>query len=411
MKTAKVSFAALAVFVLLVSNLAWSATAKPLYTFFSATPQGVVFDAAGNLYGTTGQGGAYGHGSFFELSPSSKGWTQTVLYSFKGGADGSEPNGSLVFDAHGNLYGTTSGGGDQSCLGGCGVVFELTPHTGGRWTERVGYGFNGSPASAPEAGLIFDTAGNLYGTTYGSYSCSAGQCVGTAFELSPTSNGKWNIHILHQFGVIKNDGIGPLSVLAFDPFGNLYGTTYVGGVPNCGFAQSGCGTVFKFAPDSKGGWRYSVIWRFKGGADGDRPYAGVVSDRNGKYCSSSWPGCGTVFELLPNSNGTWTQSTIHTFAGYPKDGGSPQDGLVLDQAGNVFGTTISAGAFVSGTVFELSPQSSGWHETILYNFTPHNRVGSFPYGGLIVDSAGNLYGTDMGGNNSAGVAFEITLQR
>ena len=425
MKTAKVSCAALAVFVLLVSNRAWGATAKPLYTFSSDTPGGLVFDAAGNLYGATYDGGAYGYGSVFELSPSSNGWKETVLYSFKGGTDGSAPSETerLVFDARGNLYGTTVYGGDQSCDAGCGVVFELTPHTGRRWAERVIYSFNGLPASAPEAGLIFDAAGNLYGTTYGSYNCSTGICVGTAFELSPTSNGKWNIHILHEFGTGKNDGIGPLSVLAFDPSGNLYGTTYVGGIPNCGFGGNGCGTVFKFTPNAKGSWRYSVIWRFKGGADGDRPYAGVVSDRagnlygttalggkNGQGCASNAPGCGTVFELLPNSNGTWTQGTIHTFAGYPKDGGLPFDGLVLDRAGNVFGTTHSAGANNLGTVFELSPRSTGWHETLLYNFT-RSKVGFFPNAGLILDSAGNLYGTDLGTFNSAGVAFEVTLQR
>lgn len=425
MKTTHILRTALAVLVLLVSNLAWSASAKPLYTFPADTPGALVFDASGNLYGTTYGGGAYGHGSVFELSPSSKGWTQTVLYSFKGGADGLEPNPSesLIFDAHGNLYGTTIGGGDQSCLDGCGVVFELTPHAGGQWTESVIYSFNGSPAYAPEAGVILDTSGNLYGTTYGSYSCSTGECVGTAFELSPTSN-VWNITILHEFGTYHNDGIGPLSALAFDPSGNLYGTTYAGGVPNCGFGQSGCGTVFEFTPAAKGSWRYRVIWRFKGGPDGDRPYGGVVSDRagnlfgatalagkNGQDCASNTPGCGTVFELSPNSNGTWTQSTIHTFAGYPKDGGVPFDRLVLDQAGNVFGTTLSAGSSGRGTVFELSPQSSGWRETLLYNFTPRNKVGFFPQAGLILDSAGNLYGTDTEGNNSAGVAFEIVLQR
>jgi uncharacterized repeat protein (TIGR03803 family) len=420
MKSAPIPRTILAILTLLAGNLAWGATEKVLYTFTDfANPGGLVFDGAGNLYGTTNNGGPEGYGYVYELSPSSYGWTRTILYTFKGGTDGNQPSEyeKLIFDKHGNLYGTTILGG-QYALGN---VFKLTPRKGGGWTESVIYSFNGAPAAFPESGLIFDSAGNLYGTTYGSYSCRAGTCVGTAFELSPGSSGKWNIHILHQFGVIKNDGIGPLSVLAFDAVGNLYGTTYVGGVPNCGFAQNGCGTVFRLTPASGGGWRYHLIYRFKGDADGDRPYANVITDRagnvfgttslggkNGAGCVSNAPGCGTVFELSPNSNGTWTHIVIHTFAGYPKDGGDPQDGVIVDQAGHVFGTTSLAGAYEGGVVFELTKQSSGWHETLLYQFKD-KADGANPYGGLIFDSEENLYGSGLYSNGPFGppVVFEV----
>jgi uncharacterized repeat protein (TIGR03803 family) len=365
------------------------------------------------LYGTTYDGGAYGYGSVYELSPSSSGWTRTVLYSFTGGKDGREPSQyeKLIFDTQGNLYGTTITGG-QYALGN---VFKLTPRKGGGWKESVIYSFHGTPAAYPESGLVLDSAGNLYGTTYGSYTCSAGQCVGTAFELSPTSSGGWHIHTLHRFGLSKDDGLGPVSALAFDPAGNLFGTTYAGGIPNTCYGRVGCGTVFKFTPVSGGGWRYSLIHRFKGHADGDRPYANVVSDlagniygttafggKDGINCAGA-PDCGTVFELSPNSNGTWTNTVIHAFASYPTDGADPQDGVILDPAGHVFGTTYIQGAYERGTVFELTSQSSGWQETLLYNFKDQ-ADGGFPIGGLVLDSAGNLYGS----TSDHGVVFEIT---
>lgn len=407
MKTARILRTMLAVLTLLVVNLAWGATYNVLYDFHDSTPGALVLDGAGNLYGTTGDGGAYGFGSVYELSPSSSGWTRTILYSFKGGRDGNQPNllQRLVFDKHGNLYGTTIDGGPY----GVGNVFRLTPQKGGGWTECVIHSFDGAPATNPWSGLIVDSAGNLYGTTYG---------TGTAFELSRTSSGKWKFHILHEFGSrTKNDGSGPLSELAFDPAGNLYGTTYIGGVPDCGVEQIGCGTVFKFTPTSGGGWHYSVIYRFKGGADGDQPRGNVVSDRagnlygqtifGGKNGVDCQDGCGTAFELSPNSNGTWKHAVIHTFAGYPNDGGNPSSGVTLDPAGHIFAETDIAGAYENGTVFKLKPQSGRWHETLLYSFVDE-QDGGFPSGGLALDSAGNLYGTTQDYANGPGLVFEVT---
>jgi uncharacterized repeat protein (TIGR03803 family) len=239
---------------LLAVNLAWGAAEDVLHRFGNANPGGLVFDHAGNLYGTSfdPRDGSHDSGSVFELSPVSGGWKHTFLYRFKGGKDGKEPSQSetLIFDAQGNLYGTTILGGAH----GVGCIFKLTPKSGGGWTESAIYSFDGKPAGYPENGVIFDSVGNLYGTTYESYKCGSKTCVGTAFQLSPASGGSWTIQILHQFGMEPNDGIGPLAALAFDPTGNLIGTTYQGGVPNCGYFQTGCGTVFQLAPASGGGW-------------------------------------------------------------------------------------------------------------------------------------------------------------
>ncbi|HXM19918.1 MAG TPA: choice-of-anchor tandem repeat GloVer-containing protein [Terriglobales bacterium] len=410
METPKVLKSVLAVLILLFVNLAWGAASEQvLYSFSGAdgVPAGLVSDGAGNLYGTTYAGGAYSQGSVFELSPSTSGWTRSVLYSFTGGRDGRSPSESesLVFDTAGNLYGTTVRGGS-----GSGTVFKLAPNGGGGWTESVIHYFKNAPAHYPESGLVFDAAGNLYGTAFGS--------PGAVFELSPTSSGPWKIRILHKFGKTRRDGIGPLAALAFDPAGNLYGTTYVGGVPKCGLGEMGCGTVFKLTPASGGAWRYSRIYSFAGGANGDRPYAGVVSDAAGNLygttalggntgCDSNSDGCGIVFELSPNLDGTWTETLVYSFAGSAIDGGEPFSGLIFDHAGNLFGTTYIGGSSGFGTVFELTPQSGGWQETVLHNFADSD--GQLPLVGVISNAAGNLYGTTItGGATGGGAAFEVT---
>ena len=265
-----------AVFVLLFVSLAWGASYKLLYTFSTAdeAPSGLVFDGAGNLYGTTYNGGAFNFGSVFELSPSAGGWTRTDLYSFTGGADGALPSSfqSLVFDTAGNLYGTTT-----ENTRGASEVFKLSPN-GGTWTLSVLKIFK---AGAPQGALVFDASGNLYGTI-----SNAG---GTVFEMSPASGGSWNYRILHTFKPNTRDGADPLGALAFDSSGNLYGTTLYGGdASGCGL--QGCGTVFKFTPASGGTWHYRVIYRFKGGTDGKLPYAGVVSDSAGNLYGTTSEG-------------------------------------------------------------------------------------------------------------------------
>src|ERR1017187_1221490 len=185
------------------------------------SPQaGLIVDGAGNLYGTTSGGGTYYHGTVFELTPAAgRGWTETVLHSFNNnGTDGYEPLAGLIFDAAGNLYGTTYVGGSY----GYGTAFELTPAGGGTWNEKVLYSFaSGSTAFYLTSGLIFDGAGNLYGTTLGGQG-------GSVFELTPTAGGGWTEKVLHSFGN-GTDGEDPQAGLIFDAAGNLYGTTYLGG--------------------------------------------------------------------------------------------------------------------------------------------------------------------------------------
>jgi uncharacterized repeat protein (TIGR03803 family) len=196
---------------------------------------GLVFDASGNLYGTTVNGGAYKYGTVFELTPTAGGgWTETVLHSFNNkGTDGYWPYASLILDASGNLYGTTLNGGTSNV----GTVFELTPTAGGGWTETVLHNFRGKDGYNPNSSLIFDAAGNLYGTTVkgGHYG------YGTVFELTPTAGGIWAETLLHSFNNNGTDGYWPYAGLIFDAVGNLYGTSYLGGA-------HGFGTVFEITP-------------------------------------------------------------------------------------------------------------------------------------------------------------------
>ncbi len=254
---------------------------------------GVVLDAAGNLYGTTFEGGIHGVGTAFELSPQADGvWTETVLHSFNG-ADGWFPEAGLIFDTAGNLYGTTGLGGIHEF----GTVFELSPREGGGWAEKVLHSFNenGVDGSLPYASLIFDVAGNLYGTTYygGIHTCEGHYC-GTVFELSPKDGG-WSEKLLHSFGN-GTDGTLPQSSLAIDAAGNLYGTTYYGGIHAAGVA-------FELSPREGGGWTETVLHSFGNGNDGADPQAGMIYVDGNLYGTTYFgggeDGFGTVFEITP----------------------------------------------------------------------------------------------------------------
>jgi uncharacterized repeat protein (TIGR03803 family) len=395
-----------------------AANEKVLHDFVAfphgANSQGnLIADLAGNLYGTTPDGGRYGYGTVFQLAPSGHGkWTQTVLYSFAGGSDGSDPVAGLVFDSGGNLYGTTAAGGSQQqqCITyriGCGVVFELSPSAHGIWTEKVLYSFNGDPndGETPLASLIFDHTGHLYGTTGGGGAYEEG----TVFELTPGSNGAWTETILYDF-TGGADGASPEANLVSDSSGNLYGTTEYGGDLNCNgvYKNSSCGTVFKLTPNANGTWTESVLFAFTYD-DGAYPSGGLVFDSTGNLYGTTpvgpgfacdQGGCGTVFRLTPSSNGTWTQTMIYIFEGGP-DGADPVAGLVFDAAGNLYGTTESgglAGCYENcGTVFELMPKSKGnWTEKVIHRFGLPGQDQNFgvePVSSIFVDQAGNLYGT------------------
>jgi uncharacterized repeat protein (TIGR03803 family) len=313
---------------------------------------GLIFDQSGNLYGTTEAGGKYNEGTVFELTPGTGGgWSEKVLYSFGslGQHDGSVPLGSLVFDAEGNLYGTTANGGNSTCDFGCGTVFELSPSTNG-WSETILYNFTGgSDGSGPAAGLIFDPSGDLYGTA-----SVGGLGYGTIFMLSPGSDG-WIETTLYAFTGKNGDGNGPLCTPLFDSLGNLYGTTALGGT-NIGSGY-GDGTVFELSP-SRTGWQEKVLYSFAGGSDGEEPRAGLIFDSSGNLYGTTQGGgngtVGTVFKLSP-SGVNWTESVLWNFP-HNGDGEQPAASLVFDEGGTLYGTaeyTLNGNA--QGTVFSLKP--------------------------------------------------------
>jgi uncharacterized repeat protein (TIGR03803 family) len=369
---------------------------------------GVIFDASGNLYGTTSAGGQYGSGTVFELTPQTTGtWTETLLHSFNfsfKSKDGATPRAGVIFDPAGNLYGTASQGGPQSG----GIVFELSPKTGGGWTEKILYSFSSSSNAggySPVAGLVLDVSGNLYGTT----EFGAGNFHGSVFELSPRADGMWAEKVIHNFPINDTDGSFVASGLVSDAAGDLYGTTFYGGIYG---EPGGFGTVFELKKVAGGGWQEGVIHSFGNGADGFFPLAGLVFDAAGNlYGTTAFGGAsghGTVFELSPVPGGGWAEKVLHSFTGTNGDGSAPYGGVALDTAGNIYGTTSEGGDFSFGTVFELSPTASGsWTETVLISFNFDNAGGNTPVDGLFLDTSGNLYGTASTGGKGGGTVFKI----
>jgi uncharacterized repeat protein (TIGR03803 family) len=387
---------------------------------------GLVSDGAGNFYGTTSGGGRSECGlstpfcgTVFELSPGTSGqWKETVLYEFKGGADGAGPSGSLVFDAAGNLYGTAiSGGLPEVCNNvGCGTVFKLSPNKDGTWTDSTLYEFRGgTDAEQAGTGVIFDSAGNLYGSAGGG--CIV-ECDGTIFKLSPNSDGTWTESIIYTFPG-GTDGGFP-SALAFDAASNLFGTTFSGGPKDSG-------TVFEMTQSSSGLWAKQILYSFTDGLDGGFPSSGVTLDSVGSLYGETYDGgsfacpesgCGVAYRLTFDS-GKWKLRVVHTFNGFDGSKGSqPTGGLTFDAEGNLYGTTSGGGNLACnngngcGTVFELSPNSRGGFAFRLVG-TFDGTSGTDPNYGVIVD-AGSLYGTTFAGGNpkctptGCGVAFAIT---
>jgi len=398
----------------ILADSAAASCSKVIHAFvWLKHPMGnLVRDAAGNLYGTTFEGagtgcGGSGCGAVWKLVPSPDGtWMGSTLYVFKG-PDGANPAAGLIFDAAGNLYGTTSAGGTSTACGpgGCGVVFKLTPNTDGTWSESVLHNFIGADGGEPQAGLIFDAAGSLYGTaqSFGpTYNC------GVAFKLTQSPDGTWTESVLHNFSCGPDGGDSDAGVV-FDAAGNLYGTTINGGA-------YGAGVVFKLAPNPDETWTESVLYSFSYGLGGSFPYHatliidaagnlyGTTPSGGGSSCTAPGfgSGCGVVFKLAPNLDGIWTESVLHTFIG-GAEGAVPDAGVVFDAAGNLYGTTLYGGADF-GVVFKLT--SSGWSETVLHTFFGYGRNPDAP---VLFDPAGNLYGTaSNGGEPPYGLVLEIT---
>jgi uncharacterized repeat protein (TIGR03803 family) len=398
--------------------------------------------------------------------------SETVLYSFTGGSDGAVGAQHLVSDPAGNLYGTTVGGGNKSTkcavytgVDGCGVVFKLTPTVQGPWKETVLHTFTGgADGGVPEGGvvykltptahgpweetvlytftgggdgggpwdqLIFDSSGNLYGTTQngGDDSCIPLYGCGVVFELSPSPAGPWTERVLYAFSG-TSAGFNVLGGVTFDSQGNLYGVTYQGGDTSAscfGIQNGGCGVVYQLSPTPSGPWTETVLHAFTGGSDGAIPLFDVILDSAGNlygtttfggdtsqelctYGQPGYPGCGVVFEL---AQGTWEETVLYTFTG-GDDGWWPASPLVFDSSGNLYGQTVGGGGHNDGIVFKLTPDGQGsWTESKPYVF-PGGAGGSSPQSNLLFGLFGRIYGmTDNGGNTSAcggygcGVVFEL----
>jgi len=417
-KLATLTLKGLVIALISFTELSWAAAPrqKVLYAFQGGTdgmyPQNaMIFDASGNLYGTTEQGGTIGAGTVFELTPTSNGWNETVLYSFQAGSDGIYPNSNLVIDAAGNLYGTTLLGGAGDCNGnGCGTVFQLTPPADdGPWTESLVYSFEGGTDGAFPYGVIIDKSGNLYGATSqgGFADCGGGFGCGTVFELSSGSGG-WTEMILNSFRGGTQDGSNPQSGLTMDSNGNLYGATYFGG-------SGSLGTIYELSP-SNGTWTEKILFAFTGnGGNGHNPSSTLVFSSQGYLVGTAQGGnpsgcCGEVFALVPHSGGTWTE--IVAFRFNTKNGEvSPPDGsgtLVFDSHGNLYGTG-GGGQYSEGVAYGLKVGAHGVTEAY-YSFCPKAgcSTGSDPQGGLILDGSGNLYGATATGGLGYGVVYEIT---
>jgi uncharacterized repeat protein (TIGR03803 family) len=374
---------------------------------------GLIFDAAGNLYGTSSAGGVYNDGVVFELTPrADRGWTTKTLHNFdsQNGLDGASPQSTPIFDAAGNLYGTTAFGGTDDV----GTVYELVGQPGGGWIQKILYSFleNGIDGYLSLAPLTFDASGNLYGTTVSGGASGGG---GIVFELTPQSDGSWVETVLYSFCSQPRciDGGSPLGGLIFDASGNLFGMTSLGGAHNDG-------AVFELTPLAGGGWTETVLHNFNShgfnghGSDGVNPHAGLIFDATGNLYGTTAEGgshdWGTVFKLTPQPGGSWKETVLHNFNADGIDGIYPFSSLSFDLSGNLYGTTNEGGTDDVGAAFELKPQAGAeWAEKILHSFEFNGTDGYDPYGGLIVDAAGNVYGTTRsGGTYNEGTAFEIT---
>lgn len=356
-------------------------------------------DAAGNIYGTTVLGGDFGGGTVFQLSPTANGWVHTVLYSFTGGADGGEPYKGVTIDRRGNLYGTAVTGGSGSCEGGCGVVYKLT-NNGGTWTQTVVHAFTGgTDGSGPGARVTVDQDGNLYGMapTGGEFG------LGTIYKIRRNPHGGWGFSVLHAFTGGRDGATGSAGRMILRD-GKLYGAVTVGG-------RYGSGIVFKLNPAGFGERDLKVLYSFRGQPDGSFPYGALLFDEAGNIYGTTYyggvNGIGSVYKLSPQPAGEWTEEVLYSFR-QGRDGNSPISNLVFDVAGNLYGTT-SEGGLGSGIIFKLTPVAAGqWTETVVHAFSGPPD-GGFAYNGMVVDAFGNFYGATVhGGQNDDGSVYQFT---
>jgi uncharacterized repeat protein (TIGR03803 family) len=388
----------------MLATSAWASTEKVLWNFSGGSDGSepwsnyFIADAKGNLYSVTASGGSYSAGVVFMLTPAGG---ESVLYEFKGqsSGDGASPHGRLAFDAQGNLYGTTQGGGTNDT----GTVYELTPAQGGGWTEQVLYTFSaaGTDGSNPSAGVVIAKDGTMYSTAANGGAGGAG----AIFSLKKTSKG-WKQKVIHSLNY-PADGGYPYDGLMMDASGNLYGAAPSGG-------SSGYGVIYRLS-HGKQGWTETVIHNFTDqNGDGSGLYwIDLISDGAGNiYGATSFGGTnttGTVWELVySKSKKTYAESILYEFgASGSGDGNNPYGGLVMDSKGNLYGTTVNGGTSGIGMVYQLTKQGKAWKETALHEFAG-GADGSQPTGNLYIDGKGRLYGmAEMGGSSNQGVAYRV----
>jgi uncharacterized repeat protein (TIGR03803 family) len=424
-------FTLIGLLLLITSNLLASApTENTIYSFPGqpnglAPGNGLVADPAGHLYGVSG--GGIGNGSsglVFQLSPPSSAgdaWTETVLYTFLGGAtDGGGPDCTLIFDKLGNLYGTTTHGGPVDN----GTVFELSPPstTGGAWTETILYFFpaDGLSGSSPSGKLALDPSGNIYGTTIngGTGTTCGGPGCGTVYELKApsSSGGVWTETVLHSFGVTLQDGASPITSGVLYRGGDLYGTTANGGIDNNGIVYV---LVLK-----NGSYYERILHKFTVN-EGTIPEGGLIADSSnnlygvalfGGTSTNCGGGCGAIYELSPPAivGGTWTETTLYSFTG-GLDGALPRSSLLRDQSGSLYGTAEGGGLKNrqvlgdNGTVFRLKPPAVAggtWTLVPLYEFKGGTDGGN-PFGELILLHHVFYGATIRGGSSQNGAVFNV----
>jgi uncharacterized repeat protein (TIGR03803 family) len=391
---------------LLCATLAAAQTSTILHQFQATNSKdgsqsyaGLLAGPHGELYGNSWMGGN-NNGLVFQLVPASGGsFRYSILYTFGNAPDGGLPRGTLTRDHNGNLYGTTQAGGQF----GCGTVYELSPPAilGGAWTEAVLYGFNcvnNTDGAGPLGGVVFDSLGNLYGTTEG----GGVNGLGTVFKLTPpsTSGGAWTETQLHSFQS-GHDGEEPFYGLTFAGKGTFYGFTPYGG-------SFGDGTFYQITA----GGKETVLYTFHNGPDGGFPSGAPILDASGNvYGTANTGGAtgnGAVFEFTPPpiAGQPWTETVLYSFSG--TDGFSPS-GVTFGPLGVLYGTSWGGGTNRDGVVFELTPPTSGgsWTETVLHDFNGSGDGQSVWAAPVLVN--GTLYGvTHIGGSKNAGTVFAVT---
>ena len=321
--------------------------------------------------------------------------------------DGAYPLAGLIADSQGNLYGAAAGGGGGDCSNaGCGMVFELAPASGGTWTEKVLYVFEGtSDGGDPLTNLLIDGKGNLYGCV----TDGGANNLGGLYKLTPAPGGTWTESLVFSFA--EQTGFVPGSQIVADTHGNIFLTLqYLG--PGLS------GTVFELSPQSNGTWSGTVIYAFSGeNGDGDQPYGGVILDHGGNvYGTTGYGGAyrsGTVYQLTPNGQGAWTENILYNFMDN-QDGGFPESPLTIDGSGNLYGTTLGGGSNFRGVAFELSQSGGKWSESVLHDFGSGPSDG-FLANGMTFGANGVLYGTTLGGGDGCngtgcGIVFQLTPQ-